>query len=139
MMAERRRSFVSKFRKTIRQDSVYYQKEKRHSLSISRLSSTWRQPENTHVSDLIRVPMYHTRELIGRSEIMEHNIDIGLKLSSYLISEGINPKEAAAAACNFLYNEHTALPCPPSFSPYRRAIEGRVNSSSITSQESKTQ
>jgi hypothetical protein len=71
----------------------------------------------------IRIPLHLAQSLEGRSEIMENNIQIGLALSSYLTSHGVSPTKASDAASVYLQNEAVALPCPDSFSPFRRAVD----------------
>ena len=44
------------------------------------------------------VPMHSVTNLYRRSEIMEHNIGVGIKLHEYLLSQGLTPTKASHMA-----------------------------------------
>jgi hypothetical protein len=67
------------------------------------------------------VPMHRMVGLHRRSEVMEHNINVGLELHYYLLSQGLTPTRATKMARPYFMEEWQPRTPPKSFTPFRKS------------------
>ena len=67
------------------------------------------------------VPMHAVTNLYRRSEIMEHNIEVGIKLHEYLLSQGLTPSKASKMARPYFLEDFRSKTPPKRFSPFRKS------------------
>ena len=67
------------------------------------------------------VPMHAVTNLYRRSEIMEHNIEVGIKLHEYLLSQGLTPSKASKMARPYFLEDFRSKTPPKTFSPFRKS------------------
>ena len=78
------------------------------------------EEEEQDIHDMY-VPMHSITNLYRRSEIMEHNIEVGIKLHKYLLSQGLTPSKASKMARPYFLEDFRSKTPPKTFSPFRKS------------------